>query len=887
MVRKSFAGQCPGWAFFVVPPLLTALVLGILYAVGGLYPFGGKTLAWCDMNQQVIPLMMQLKDAFRSNGTLLFSSAAGGMNFWGVLFFFLASPFSLLCLLVEKKDFPFLMNVLVMLKLSLCALTAAFYFRKRVPALGTLAVPLSTAYALCGYGLMYYQNLVWLDMMALFPLLMLSLWMLAEQEKVLPYVLAMAAAVAINYYIGYMAVLFVLLFMGTVLAFSPKEGRRRMALRFVIGSGAAAALSAAVWLPSFIQYLSSGRGGDIVKGLRNSSLFGQLYTNLPLFLATGMVIPVLAMLLQRRCRQGQSRPQAVRVHLALFGMLVLPFVLEPVNKMWHTGSYMAFSVRYGFMAIFVGLSLAGELLSDVRPKERPDRGIAWAFVGLAAALVCFGFIYYQKYAAALSCYVRTLWGNQRSFRGILLFAGVAMVCYELLLMARRRGKLSRALFSALTTLVVLAEGLFYGQVYIVSAKDKLNVADWQKAVGLAGQLPEGEFYRVKSDRKRFDVNLIAGMGYPTFAHYTSLTPADTLETMKRLGYSGYWMELGAHGGTAFSDALLAVRYQIVPDGKTEAPLFQNGRYAIEELPDALPLGIATDAELPAALPDGSRIPLQQWLFRKLLETDGSIFTQYQPRQAGCLYQYADGRHQLAKDPGQQDHFLLWEIPVEGVQTLYFDCFDKATNALKEPVNDSFQIAVNGQEIAGSYPTQALNGLLELGTFEDETVVVTAKLVKPVHCRSLGVWGLDREKLSSSLQTLQGVTLTQKGNGFTGVFENTDSKAYCLLTLPWDDGYRVTVNGKAVVPQRCLGAFFTIPLDAGENRIQIVLTPKGLPAGLVLSIAGALALALWGWKGFALPKRRFWGGIALWASWGAAGAAVLAVYLLPLGLCLFG
>ena len=119
MVRKSYAGQCPGWAFFVVPPLLTALVLGILYAVGGLYPFGGKTLAWCDMNQQVIPLMMQLKDAFRSNGTLLFSSAAGGMNFWGVLFFFLASPFSLLCLLVEKKDFPFLMNVLVMLKISL------------------------------------------------------------------------------------------------------------------------------------------------------------------------------------------------------------------------------------------------------------------------------------------------------------------------------------------------------------------------------------------------------------------------------------------------------------------------------------------------------------------------------------------------------------------------------------------------------------------------------------------------------------------------------------------------------------------------------------------------------------------------------------------------
>lgn len=884
MTKKIPAGDCPGWVLFAAPPLLAALTLGILFAVGGLFPFGGKTLAWCDMKQQVIPLMMQLKDALSGQGGLFLSSAAGGMNFWGVLFFFLASPFSLLCLFVEKGDFPFLMNLLVVLKLMLCGFTASVYFRKRLPGLGLTAVPLSTAYALCGYGLMYYQNLIWLDMMALFPLLLLALGKLTDEGRVLPYILLMAAAVAINYYIGYMVVLFVLLYMGAALAFLPKESRAGAALRFVLGSAAAAALSAAVWLPSFIQYLSSGRGSDVIKGLRNSRLFGQLYTNIPLFLAAGLIIPVLALLLDRQ----QKLTPAVKLQLVMLTLLLLPLILEPINKMWHTGSYMAFSVRYGFMTIFVGLSLAGELLAGLCPKERPDRTIAWAFTGLGAALVCFGFVYYQKYGAVLSRYVRTLWGDLRSFRGILLFAGIAMVGYELLLIARRRGRLSKTVFSLLMTFMVLAEGLFYGQIYIVSAKDKLNVADWQKAVDLAGRLPADSFYRVKSDRKRFDVNLIAGMGYPTFAHYTSLTPADTLETLKRLGYSGYWMELGSHGGTAFSDALLGIRYQIVPDGKEKGPVvYQNGRYAVEELPEALPLGIAVNVKLPEALPDGSRIPLQQWLFRQLLETDDRIFTQYQPRQAGCLYQYADGRHQLAKDPDAEDHFLLWEIPVSGRQTLYFDCFDKATNALREPVNDSFQLAVNGEEIAGSYPTQALNGLLELGTFEDETVVITAKLAKSVQCRSLGVWGLDREKLSGYLESLQGVTLTQKGNGFSGTFDNTDGKKYCLMTLPWDDGYRVTVNGKETAPERCLGAFLMVPLEMGENRIEISLTPKGLKLGALLSAAGVLALILWGWKGFALPRRRVCGRLALWGSFGAAGAAALMVYLLPMALCLFG
>ena len=36
-------------------------------------------------------------------------------------------------------------------------------------------VLLGISYALCGYGLLFFQNLVWLDAMALFPLLMLAL----------------------------------------------------------------------------------------------------------------------------------------------------------------------------------------------------------------------------------------------------------------------------------------------------------------------------------------------------------------------------------------------------------------------------------------------------------------------------------------------------------------------------------------------------------------------------------------------------------------------------------------------------------------------------------------------------------------------------------------
>lgn len=142
--------------------LCCAALLSVIYTVFGLYPFGGKTLSWCDMSQQVIPLLMEMKEVFTGKaGWFLNMQNAGGMSFWGVFFFFLASPLHLSVLFVEKADIYLLVNVLVLIKLSLAASTASIFFRHETPSLELPAhLALCIGYGLCGYGLMYYQNLV-------------------------------------------------------------------------------------------------------------------------------------------------------------------------------------------------------------------------------------------------------------------------------------------------------------------------------------------------------------------------------------------------------------------------------------------------------------------------------------------------------------------------------------------------------------------------------------------------------------------------------------------------------------------------------------------------------------------------------------------------------
>ena len=105
-----------------------------MYACFGLFPLGEKTLSWGDMDQQVVPLLMELQDILRGDsGFFLNLQNAGGMSFYGVFFFFLASPFSFLALFWEKAQLYLLANLLVLLKLSLAAAGGAWFFQRSTP----------------------------------------------------------------------------------------------------------------------------------------------------------------------------------------------------------------------------------------------------------------------------------------------------------------------------------------------------------------------------------------------------------------------------------------------------------------------------------------------------------------------------------------------------------------------------------------------------------------------------------------------------------------------------------------------------------------------------------------------------------------------------------
>lgn len=846
--RKSIVEKLKKNYTLIASPFIVMAVLLAAFYKGGLYPFGNGSAAWCDMYQQVIPLLTDLKDVLSGKQSLFFNlNNAGGMNFLGVFFFFIASPFSLLVAFVDKTEIVHLVDILIVLKLGLSGFTASLYLKKHFDKLSQMLITvLAVSYGLCGYGMLYFQNNIWLDEMYLFPLLMLSFDLLVQKRKIIPFIITLAATVIVNYYISYMVIIFVLLIMGLFCYRNKNEEKYRYAgFDLIISCMFAALASAVVWIPCFTQYLSSGRTTSLVHELASCNFLGSYQTTLSTLLPTSALILIVIVC----ALDAKPRNKEQNTALILLFLTFVPLIIEPINKMWHTGSYMSFPSRYGFITVFMLVICAAGFLTydskSIAPQKNKTDSPLYFVVG-AVVIYCYymfftGFVgnNYEK----ISVFTRTLWQNNDSFVMLFELFVVSALLESVVFFMFKKGRLSRSVFAIFICACVVIEGFTNADIYMLSAnsRDPERAARQQAVVDLADRIDDNEsFYRVNTSRKLFDVNLVGAMGYNSLGHYTSLTDEDYMFMMKQMGYSSYWMEVGPYGGTELTDALMNVKYRIVKKEVADSePVFTNETYSIVRNDWYLPLGAVTSADLSGSLLEpNTRAFDQQMIFEMLFNTDEKLITEYNYIHRNKIVDPPSpvNAYAFKREENTEETYFDYVITVKGSQTLYFDCFNDLSNALTEPINDSCKIVVNGATKVQNYPTKDNNGLQNLGEFKDETVTVKVILKKDIDVRSFGIFGLDTELLSEKLAGLSTVNIKEDGSKLKGSIEASDGQK-CILSVPCNDGLTVKINGKAVDTQHVFSDLISFELKDGNNDIEISFKPKGFMLGLIVSLIG--------------------------------------------------
>ena len=881
----------------MIPPLIVTGVTLVLFAVFGIFPFGTQTISWCDMDQQTVPLLMDFKDILEGKSSIFYSTGnAGGMNFWGVFLFFLASPLYLTVRFVAKENIIYLVNVLLVIKLALSALTAQIFFKRLHSGLtDSMSVLLSVMYAGCGYGLMYCQTLVWLDIMALFPILLLGMHRLFSDGKPMLYFVTLCCTVAINFYLSFMTVIYIILWSAAyIFICCPKQDRRRRAGMFIFWSFIAMLITAPVWLCAFLQVMSSARGSGTFDDIINRSFAERIKEKVGLLMFTASAFAVIPFFIKSKL----TKIPQIKHNIIMLILLMIPVFADPINKFWHTGSYQCFALRYGYITVFTLLILTAQFFEN-NAFEREKICLHTMSVPLLFSAVCLAVCIFTAFTKKniLSGFINSINIESAHFK---LISGLFLLCAAMVAISIT---LCKKKLMGRVGLMTVMSAVFIGQ-YVTGFVSFIGYAANDGSVFTDAAVliydNEGEpYYRTKTEKKYIHVNMIGGLGYDSFAHYTSLTQQDLMFAMKKLGYSSYWMEIGANGGTALTDSILGIKYSI-------GAYFDLASYYEAENLDGdlergssdicLPLGLISDKTPDefSDIPEMSRIDIQR-LMAKRWFGDDSMIQEYRPKEAyNGSFDKKEGKYSIVPEKLADGICQLrYTIPVEGKQVLYFDLFDRLSRDLYENYFGAADVYVNGSLIANNYPKNKNNGILTLGEFSDTTVEVLVIINKPIEVRSFGVFGVDVTKLRRHCSKLRRhcCELYADGRNVTAQCRS-ESDGYIYMSVPYDKGLKAFVNGEEADIIKVNDCFCALKLKEGDNDIRLTFMPYGMGTAVIMTAAGIIILIIR--RLFAMrnavrnklkEEQTALGTLSLMAVAAAAIAVILAVYTLPMAIWL--
>lgn len=339
-----------------LPPLIVFLLLLLVYSVNNIWPLGIESISYFDMPQAYVPKYFHIYDAMHFDSSLLYDWYTGtGVGLAGNISSFI-SPFNLILYLVPREFILNAMSLLLLVKMSFMAFTAAVFLNNVYKKLDIFfKILLSVMYAFSGYILMFYTNISWLDTAMLFPILLLTFLNLLHKQKPLPFIIAYAATLLSGFYIAYMVTLFLLFTSALYVIFIlPKYKKGKSVFLLGISVVTSFLISAGAIIPEYIQMSASSRANgnlNYFKIISKDFTFdGYTFTTkLLMLLGTELFIALIIKLIFARRVKIKEK---LFFSLQIFYLLI-PIVFERVNLIWHTGSYAMFPYRFGFILSFV------------------------------------------------------------------------------------------------------------------------------------------------------------------------------------------------------------------------------------------------------------------------------------------------------------------------------------------------------------------------------------------------------------------------------------------------------------------------------------------------------------------------------------------------------
>lgn len=863
---------------YILAFFASMIILLVSYCIFGIYPFGKESVLVLDLNGQYVYYFENLRDAFWGNGSFL-NSWSRNLNgeIIGMYAYYLASPFTLVVMLLPRSMMTTSLLIMQMLKVGTAAITFCWYLRASKKTAPYTALIFGLMYSLMGYMIVQLMDPMWLDGLIYLPIICRGIEKLIDEKGWLLFIIPLALMFVANFYIGWMIAIFCCFFFLAHYFFMSEETSPFSFKHFVISglkfaSGGIIAAALAAWLLLPLYYsLSLGKfefsepNYDFKTQFDFIDFFVNLLPNVydtcrpegsPVVycgVMTILLVPLFFMNNNIKLRK--------KIGFAVLALtVVLSMYLSTIDLVWHgfqVPNWLPY--RYSFTVSFLLLVMAAQAFERIEGITYKEIG------GVFVALTAYVF-YLDKHDSDRLDIIAAVW-----------FTVIASAIYALLLYAHKKYYKVKPIPIAIVAFLIIE--LTITSTYTMYKIDKdvvySNYDSYNRYITLGRNtvekiydMDDAPVYRIEKNFHR-TVNDPMAFGSFGLSHSSSTLNAAPIQLLRNLGfaYGGHYIKY--KGATYITDAIFGIKYVMEKGNaitvdengdKAETPEVAQSKHYNDNLvlangdskeimyvyenPYALPIGFMADSSI-------ADVSFENWYnpfenqnmmfsalisdetqeFYKRIDVDEVLPENAKPSTYGTHTKY------VPRIEGNNSHIeFLFTAPTDDMVYMYFPSqYEREVNLWlnKDFVDYYFE--------GGKMCIQPL-GHFTPGEEQSFIMTITEDNNEVLY-RDTYFYYLDEEMFADAVDVLKQNPLELEHfeeDHLKGTI-TADEDGIMFTSIAWEPGWTVYVDGVKTEPVKLVDALIGVPLTAGTHTIEMKFFPEGMKLGFIVSLVGLVTV----------------------------------------------
>lgn len=833
---------------FIIPIIL----MGIIYAVIGIYPFGNKNIITSDMYLQYVAFLSRVKDILSGDAGIFYSfSKSLGGNTAGLFAYYMSSPFNLIIGLFPKVYIGEVIALITLIKLGLSGLTFTIYLSNTYKKKDITTLMFSLCYCFMAYNINFQINIMWLDAIMLLPLVLLGIDKLINENKYKLYVITLFITIISNYYIGYMVCIFSVLYFSYKIILNNKISLKKIGT-FIGSSALSGALSAFILVPTVLS-LSSGKaefklfesGPEVV--IKPVEILAKLFIgNYSLKQITGsypniycgVIITILFLLYF--INKNISKKERISSGILMLVLLLSVFI-STLNLVWHGFDYpVGFEYRFSFIISFLAITLAyKEFVSNENLSK--IKIIVLLLIGAATSI----------------------WISMGNHDGLtktkILVTGMFFVAYVILLKVLNKITNKKVIIKVALALFVSVELVInaYSCLVLQSYAPREYIYNYINYLQpIVNELKEemDNFYRMEEVfTNTYDDSML--LNYYGITHSSSSNDSNTKEFMEKMGFkTAPSFEGYNRGGLISVDSLLGLKYQIAAvraekfssydytENNYYEKILEQGEYIVYENPFALPIAFMVNDDLKNVNTSNvNTFDLNNNILSSMVQSEEIINKPLEIKEIesnNLTSITKDGETYYKKINQDEDASIIFTVEASDNNPVYMflrsELYENKINNYNQvlvKINDSKEFP---QFDSGNYNVEYI------GTYEEGNEIKIEVNLKreQFSLKELQVYSCDVSKFAEIYNDLNENTITNtvyKDGYIKGNINVPEDKTLLYTSIPYDKGWSVTVDGIEVEYIKILDGLIGVELNEGNHNIEFKYKTPGLLLGSIISL----------------------------------------------------